>query len=159
KVQKHWQEQTQTYSRAMRAVAESIRGCVATVEETAGKEGGIDPNQVKKFKDDVEKAAKLVDAMVGHFRADAFAKPLTILTTKSSGDKSEKEKLHRQKLAAREEALRIMRQLRTDVLNHPLLRLLASKENPFEQNQVMAALAYIRASLKRIEIETLIGVE
>ncbi|HND56145.1 MAG TPA: hypothetical protein PLV92_27200, partial [Pirellulaceae bacterium] len=51
-----------------------------------------------------------------------------------------------------------MREVRGEVLKNPLLSKLRSDRNPFGGEKVMAALAYVRASLKRIELAALEGV-
>ena len=100
----------------------------------------------------VTENVKLLAGVEGHFSVAAFAKPFAVLT-ESSGKSTEKDKL-----AAREDALRTMRQYRTDLLNHPVLVKLTDKKNPFDGPKMVAAAGYLRAALKRIEIETLIGV-
>jgi hypothetical protein len=153
KVQMHWAEQVRNFSTAVRSAADSI----PTKIEELIKSGEI-TGTAQTAKNNAAKAQTLLVEMASRFRADAFAGPFAILTTEPPKDKAAKEKLAKEKLAAREQVLRIMRQCRTDLLNHPVLTKMTDKKNPFDGPKLMAASGYLRAALKRIEIETLIGV-
>jgi len=154
KVQKHWAEQVRNFATAVRTVADSIPTAIAELE----KSGEITGTAAEAAKANAAKASEIVGEMASRFRADAFAGPFRILTQDTPKDKKAKEAMMKEKLDAREQVLRIMRQCRADLLNHPVLTKLTDKSNPFGQAKLMSASGSVRAALKRIEIETLIGV-
>jgi hypothetical protein len=158
KVHDNWVEQAKLMSATIRDMAEAIRSELTELENKVDKEGGVSSKELPGVKVAGTKAAKIVADLANHFRQDAFAKPFEVLTKPTPKKKAEKEKLHKEKLAAREEVLRVMRQYRTDILNHPIFRKLTDAKNPFDQPKMMAASAYVRAALKKVELETLIGV-
>jgi hypothetical protein len=143
KVEKNWADQVKLFSASIRSAVSSLEAAVKELEKDGTLTDGIRAN--------AEQAVKIIDRVEGHFSMSAFNKPFAVM---SAGKNSSKE----DKKAAREDALRVMRQYRTDVLNHPVLTKLTKKENPFEQAKLTAAMGYLRAALKRIEIESLIGV-
>ena len=96
-------------------------------------------------------AKKLLEKVKGQFSQSAFTAPLKVLT---DVPRPAMEK----RLAAREEALKTMRQYREDVLRDPVLRKLTDQSNPLNQKKLLAAFGNLRVALKRIEIESLIGV-
>lgn len=159
KVQKNWTAQAIAFRQAMLAAVESVNSGVTEAVNSVGKTGGIDGNSVGPLNENSAKAIKLIEALSSHFRGEAFARPFETLAdeTKPTNETEEKQR-EKARLAAREEALLIMRQYRSDVLNDPVLTKLLDKKSPFAQPQVAAASGYLRAALKRIEIETLIGV-
>lgn len=147
KVQQHWITQAKQYTATMRKFAQAL---VTESGKITAEKSGLQDEDVKKIQRDASEASKLVEQMAGHFSLTAFQKPFGTLTDdEAGGDK---------KRAARELALRTMREYRDDVLNHPVLRKVTDESNPVLRQQLLAATGYVRAALKRIEIESLIGV-
>jgi len=149
-----WAERSQAYATAVRAVATAIRSAAAEVPNP-------DPNpaQTAATKVAAEKAAKLVEGLSGTFRSDAFATSFAGLLAPLPADKSDKsgrEKVERQHLASREDALRVMRQYRTELTENKLRRMLTDAAvNPFEAASLMAAAGALRVTLKEIELQAL----
>ena len=150
KVQKNWTDQVTAYAKAIGTTIEKIQTAVKELEKSIGVDGGISQKDYDALDQNHQAAIKILNDAKGTFRVDAFANPFDVLADKRSNDKA--------RLAARELALKTFREYRQNLLNHPVLIKLADKSNPFNQNQLAAAFGYLRAALKRIEIETLIGV-
>ncbi len=51
-----------------------------------------------------------------------------------------------------------MRNYREELLHNPVIKKLVDTSNPFNQAKLLIAVADLRVSLKRIEVESLIGV-
>ncbi len=96
-------------------------------------------------------AKNILEKVKGQFSLTAFTAPLKVLTDIPRPPVEKR-------LAAREEALKTMRQYREAILHDPVLRKLTDKSNPLNQKQLLAAFGNLRVALKRIEIESLIGV-
>ena len=81
------------------------------------------------------------------FRTGVFDRPIDVLLNDQSATE--------ERLAARELVLRLMRQQREQILKNPVLRKLS--ENPINSGVIMSSLGNLRTTLKRVEIETLVG--
>jgi hypothetical protein len=153
KVQKTWSDQATAFRTAMTSAASAIDEIAEAAKDAE--------NPLHNFKDDISKSAakakKMVEDLSRRFRVDAFAKGFDILGQSTKGVKDQ-EGTARKRDAAREDVLLTMRQYRTDLLGDPVLRKLLEKRNPFARPQVASAYGYLKAALKRVEIETLIGV-
>jgi len=147
KVQDNWVAQVKQFAATMREFSKAVVDAAGKVDEQTS---GLQKEEILKLKDKADQAKTLVEQMAGHFSLSAFEKPFSVLTNPQGDPKA--------KLAAREQALRSMREYRDDVLDHPILRQLTDKSNPVGRDKLVAATGYVRAALKRIEIETLIGV-
>ncbi|MBV8605522.1 MAG: hypothetical protein JO224_12620 [Pelomonas sp.] len=137
-----WGERTHAYAETLNRVGGLMRASAK----------GEDPQVV----DNAGKAADMVEALVPLFRADAFAASFGVLTTdpETLAD-DQRQALARRQLAAREDALRQMREFRRDTA-HPLLRKLCDAQlNPFEPVGVTVAVSGIATALKEIELQAL----
>lgn len=154
KTQKTWSDQAIAFRNAMNAAASAIDEIAAAAKD--------EENPLNQHKDDIAKSAakakKMVEDLSRHFRVEAFAKNFDVLAESVKKDDKDSEGTSQKRDAAREEVLLTMRQYRTDLLGDPLLRKLLEKQNPFARPQVASAYGYLKAALKRVEIETLIGV-
>lgn len=141
KVQTEWSSRTAQFVQSVKGLAKSIQ----EAGETLSKE--TDTKDIIKS-ENVKKAAAIVDNMVDLFHSSAFDSPMNVLLDEGS----EKEK----RLAAREQILKSMRQQRDQILKNPVLSKLA--ENPIDSASILTSLGNLRTTLKRVEIETLVGV-
>lgn len=147
KVQGDWVAQATHMTKTLRDAAAAIRAMLGEVRNLSGDES-LSDDDLSKLEKDVKLAAGLIDKLASRFRADLFHTDFHSLRSKNSDDRKQ----------AREQILRRMREVRTEVLQNPLLAKLRSDQNPFGGDKIMAALAYVRASLKRIELAALQGV-
>jgi hypothetical protein len=142
KLGRKWSEKTQAFAVALRKVAAQVR-------DAAKGETGATP-------DNARKAADMIENLTHLFRTDAFAAAFAVLLEDPEAiDKSKREALHKKQLAAREQALRVMRQCSVDIA-HPLLRKLCDAQaNPFEPVSVTVAVSGLNTTLKEIELQAL----
>ena len=129
-VLQNWKDKTTHYVSTIEALAKSVESTNEVIDE-----------ETKKA------AASMIRGLKNQFPLDAFDKPIAVLL--NSEDPNEKR-------AAREEGLRIMRQQRDIIHSNPAIRRLM--ENPLDPSSMMAAIAYLRQSLKSLELEMLVGV-
>ncbi len=142
KLSRKWSERTQAFSAALRTVTGAIR------TESASDEPDVKAN--------AEKAAKLIEGQLASlFRNEAFASSFSVLMQKPPEDKPGKKTLAAQQLAAREAALRVMRQGLSDVENPLLMRLNDTATNPFEAPTLRVATSGISTVLKEIQLQVL----
>jgi hypothetical protein len=145
KLQPKWRERCAAYDSALRAVAEAMRSAAA--------------DQADPVKASADKAARLVEGLSGGFRPDAFASSFAGLMEPLPDKKKDKaghEKVLKLHLARREDALRVMREYRTELTENRLRRLLTdTAKNPFEAASLMAAAGALRVTLKEIELQAL----
>ena len=137
-----WGERCLGYAAAVRTMAAAIRSAAASEADPVNQQAA-------------EKAAVLIEGVGGSFRADAFAASFAGLMTTAT-DKADIDKLDRLHKARREDALRIMREYRTELTENRLRRLLTdASQNPFEAATLMAAAGALRVTLKEIELQVL----
>jgi hypothetical protein len=145
RLQPKWRERCAAYDGALRAIAEAMRSAAA--------------DQADPVKASAAKAAQLVERLAGGFRPDAFASSFAGLMEPLPDKKKDKaghEKVLKLHLARREDALRVMRQYRTELTENRLRRLLTdTAQNPFEAASLMAAAGALRVALKEIELQVL----
>lgn len=148
KVEANWKKQVTNYNDTVTRLSKSLS--VAAQDLKTGP-NPIDATAEKNIK----AAAAAVDKASKMFAEDAFMRPFVTLSAAANPAIADSQK--KEKKAAREQALRTMRQLRTQLVTNPLLIGLTDKSNPFDQARMMAAAGTLRASLKRIQLESLIG--
>lgn len=140
KVQDEWVARTSGFAQAIKDLADQI--------DAVGERLSQDDNFKNVVnKDLVKKASKFVRDLMATFPSNIFEKPILVLVDTTSSPE--------QRLAAREQILRLMRQQRDTILQNPLFKTLA--KNPIDSASMMSALGGIRTTLKRIEIESLVG--
>lgn len=121
--------------------AAGIKEMTSTIKEEVKSEGADIKKLATKVTGQLTKATTRFDAV-------AFAGPLKVL----SNEKAKAEA----KLAAREEALRTLREYKQDILTDPLLVRINDPKNPFKN--VNRETGMLRATLKKLELEVLGGV-
>lgn len=142
KLEANWKRQVRAYNANIERIASQLTQ--AEKELSAGADPIDEATRTR-----IQQAARAVEAAGTIFTERAFARPFAVL----AGDAAPPAKA-----AAREVALRTMRRLRLQLLKNPLLVQLADVANPFDGNRMKAAAGTLRAALKRIELEALIGV-
>ena len=143
KLLKKWRERTQDYATTIRELVKTVREAAALQEESV-------------LRGDAEKAAQLIESLVPLFRGEVFSSGFKVLMNDlSSIPPNARDAEERKQLAARENSLRVMRQLRSD-LTHPLLRKLTEAEaNPVNAVRMRVVLGGISTTLKEIELQAL----
>ncbi|MCE9606154.1 MAG: hypothetical protein K8U03_14755 [Planctomycetia bacterium] len=145
---------------------DGVRAFKGAVKETLDLIREVDLGQEnEKQKTSLATARKLIEEIVKMFEETAFSavfeklKKEELTGVKKLTDKKLVKKQAQEKLAAREEALRIMRDLRSRLYNHPVIMTLSDrKANPATAQSMIEALAVVNVALKRVEIQSLIGV-
>ncbi len=140
KVQAEWNSRTVEFVQAIKDLSQSIDETGTSILQDPITKDLVKPENIKK-------AASFVDGMNDLFRTGAFDRPMDVLLNDQSATE--------ERLAARELVLRIMRQQREQILKNPVLRKLS--ENPINSGVIMSSLGNLRTTLKRVEIETLVG--
>lgn len=146
KVQKDWVAQSSHLTKTLRETATAIRDLLGQVKSLPEDEA-LPADELAQFETDVASAANLVEKLAPRFRADLFHRSFEGLSAEDSDEQKR----------FREELLRKMREVRVEIIENPLLTKLRSDRNPFGGDKIMAALAYVRSSLKRIELAALLG--
>lgn len=136
-----WRTRTQLYRQKLTTLAADIRKSV--------------PSGDDNMKTAAEKAATMIEGLSSLFPTETFVSGFQILMEDvESLEKGEREKKQRGQLAAREDVLRAMRQLRGN-LNNPLLRILVNKDNNPSAGEMVKAIAGLDVLLKEIELQAL----
>jgi hypothetical protein len=123
------------------AYAAGLKGLATAINKESETEGAEIRKAAKKVTAELEKTATRFDAV-------AFAGPLQVLSNAKAAAEA--------KLAAREDALRIVRDYKRDMLANPLLVRINDPQNPFKN--LNRETGMLRATLKKIELEVLGGV-
>lgn len=135
KVNDNWGRRAQEFAAALGELASAIDTAAADHEEGEAKTNAI-------------AIAKRVAKVKDHFAPAAFATSIQQLTNTEANDKD--------KLAAREEALRVVRQYTNDILKDPLFVKLNDPKNPFKNINTITSM--VRVALKKLELEVLVGI-
>ncbi len=140
KVQDEWVARTSGFAQAIKDLADQIDAEGERLSQDDDFKNVVNKELVKK-------ASKFVRDLMATFPSNIFEKPILVLVDTTSSPE--------QRLAAREQILRLMRQQRDTILQNPLFKTLA--KNPIDSAAMMSALGGLRTTLKRIEIESLVG--
>ena len=143
KLSRKWTERVQAYGAAVRAVTDDIRKAAASEQDV----------DVKK---NADKATQIIESnLLSLFRGEMFSTDFAVLMQVPPEDKAGKKTLAAKQLAAREAALRVMRQGLADTANPLLARLNDTAQNPFEAPTMRVATSGILTVLKEIELQVL----
>lgn len=151
-VERTWFDGVAAFKRALKQTLDRIRDIDLNQEEN------------KKAEPAVVTARSLVEGLESVFNETAFSKAFEKLREEEvtgllKSDRKKRKQQRLEKLASREEALRIMRDFRSRLYSHPVIATLSDKQtNPVTAQPVIEALAVVNVALKRVEIQSLIGV-
>ncbi|MCM2369896.1 hypothetical protein [Aporhodopirellula aestuarii] len=156
KVKANWEKQSRAFDTVIAAITSLMESDAKDVDA-----GGVDlPDSVDSvgFVEKLRSAKEVIGNLENSFDASAFNATFEILIQNPEGlEGAAKLELRRRKLAAREDALLIMRRYREEILLNPVFKKLVDASNPYEQKRVTGATGSLRAALKRVEIESLIA--
>lgn len=150
KVNEEWADRAQRLATALDTLAREIEAVPGQSDSDQNKpETYLAPEDKQSLLGTAPKLAKSLRDLATRIKPTAFDKPMSVLTDKKATSA--------QKLTAREEALRIMRLVKADVVENEMLQaIFRTKDFPFRA--VNAEVGLVRAGLKKIEIEVLVGV-